>query len=130
MRHAHAIELGEDVERQIVLEIQALQRREPVAALIRARRLLASQRGEEVGRKQLPLLLEPEESAGVEIALRLRERAVAEEVLPLPSLGDRGGDGREQPPRPGGHEAEQALTALDQVLVVSAEQLVAPVARE
>ena len=49
VRHAHPIDLGQDVERQVALEIALLERREPVrsavAAAARAQRLLARDRG-------------------------------------------------------------------------------------
>src|SRR5438552_7352623 len=65
--HAHAVHLGEDVEREVLLDVQVLERREPVPisrAQVGGRLppgIARRHQREDLGREQLTLLLAPEE---------------------------------------------------------------------
>ena len=136
VRHAHPVDLGEDVQRQVAFEVQVLQRREPPSVGrgqvlgFRAPRIVLREQREHVVAEQALLLVPPEQRRRVQVALVADERQVAQEVAAPRPVGQRLADGPRQSPRRRRQEPVPALPGLDAILVVPGEELVAAVARE
>ena len=95
VRHRHPIDLGEDVERQVVLQIAVLNRAKPVAALWlqagerRAPRVVPRDLRVQIARQELAQLTAAEHRGGVDVAVGKVPEKVARgtDAEPLELLG-------------------------------------------
>ena len=102
MGHAHPINLREDIEWKITLEVEVLQRRQPVAVLVtqtlgfQAGRITGHQ-FKDLGPEQALLILKFEKSRSVEVAIYAVQCKMLEKVFA--TSGIREAPGRSVPAR-------------------------------
>ena len=132
--HAHPVDLGQDVERQVAVEIGVLQGRQPVCrtggapGALGPPRVLAADQRRGLGREQSREPVAPEQRDRVEIAVDVGQRDVAQVVAAPHAVGHPARKIPERAAREAGKDPVPPLAALDDVLVVPGEQLVAAVA--
>src|SRR5258708_28447688 len=102
MRHGHTIDLGKNVERQIVLQIEKLKWTKPVASRLRhvsepgGLRIVATEATHRIASEKALLLVGPKERRAIDISGRALKRMVTQVVRAACPFRDPASDGAQE----------------------------------
>ena len=134
MRHAHPVHFGQDVEREVALQIQGLEPGEPVAASVlelfsfKTEGIVMGESLKRLFPEQPLFVLESEQRYVIQAPFHLRQREMPQEVSASHALGHQSAEQAEQAPYASWDKPETPLPSFDQVFIVSGKEFVTAVA--
>src|SRR5712671_4216709 len=134
MSHAHSIDFREYVQWEVPMQIEVLQRRQPVAGPRLSEIQIALRKGDRRDSfsglccKQLPILASMEQRGCVEVTLEARQTEVREKPFAAGRLRHGFADCSCKPPYERREPVKASFAFFDEIFLIAAEQLVASVA--